>query len=78
MKITLVEANEILPSFDDKLRGYTERLIRKRKRMEIINAAVTGQHTVEGKYLIIRYFPVSYMWQCNNNNNVGSQSKWQI
>ena len=41
MEITLIEANEILSTFDEKLRSYTERLIRKRKEMKIVQAAVT-------------------------------------
>ena len=41
--ITLVEANEILSAFDAKLRSYTERLIRKRERMQIVKASVTSK-----------------------------------
>lgn len=42
VKVTLIEAQEILSSFDKKLRDYTERLIQKRKRMQIVKAFVTG------------------------------------
>ena len=51
--ITLVEANEILSSFDTKLRSYTERLIKKRERMQILKAAVTSkrERKRESQYL---------------------------
>lgn len=39
--ITLIEANEILSSFDTKLRSYTEKIIKKRERMQILKASVT-------------------------------------
>ena len=42
VQITLVEAKDILSSFDQRLRAYTERLIRKRKSMNILKASVTG------------------------------------
>ena len=42
VQITLVEAKEILSSFDGKLRNYTERLIRRRKNMKIHKASVNG------------------------------------
>lgn len=41
VQITLIEANEILSSFDTKLRSYTEHLIKKRSRMKILKASVT-------------------------------------
>lgn len=41
-KLTIIEAKEILSSFDTKLRAYTERLIRKRKSMQILKASVTS------------------------------------
>ena len=42
VQITVVEAKDILSSFDHRLRAYTERLIRKRKSMNILKASVTG------------------------------------
>lgn len=41
VRITLVEAQEILSAFDDRLRAYTEDLIRKRHAMKIVKAVVT-------------------------------------
>lgn len=41
VKVSLVEAREILSSFDERLRSYTERLIHKRGSMEIIKSSVT-------------------------------------
>ena len=46
VRVTLVEANEILSAFDSRLRSYTERLISKRSTMNIVKAAVTSKpHT---------------------------------
>ena len=42
MQITLIEAKDVLSSFDKKLRAYTERLIKKRKSMKIVKAFVTS------------------------------------
>ncbi|CAI8027210.1 Probable NADH dehydrogenase [Geodia barretti] len=42
VRVTLVEANEILSAFDSRLRSYTERLISKRSAMNIVKAAVTS------------------------------------
>ena len=42
MKVTLVEAHEILSAFDTKLRSYTEKLINQRQAMHIVKAAVSG------------------------------------
>ena len=44
VQISLVEAREILSSFDYKLRAYTERLIRKRRSMNILKASVTSEN----------------------------------
>lgn len=41
VKVSLIEAREILSSFDERLRSYTERLIQKRSSMEIIKSSVT-------------------------------------
>ena len=41
MSVTLVEAQEILSSFDDKLRSYTENIISGRCSMKIVKASVT-------------------------------------
>ncbi len=40
-KVTLVEAQEILSAFDDKLRSYTVGMISSRKAMKIVKASVT-------------------------------------
>ena len=45
VRVTLVEANEILSAFDSRLRSYTERLISKRGAMNIVKAAVTSKNT---------------------------------
>lgn len=39
--ITIIEAQEILSAFDDRLRSFTEDLIRKRSSMKIVKASVT-------------------------------------
>lgn len=41
VRITLVEAREILSAFDDKLRSYTKDLIAKRGSMKIVKSSVT-------------------------------------
>lgn len=41
VRVTLVEAKEILSSFDHKLRDYTKRIIKKRSNMSIHKASVT-------------------------------------
>lgn len=43
VQVTLIEASQILSSFDEKLRNYTEKLITKRKSMRIIKASVIGK-----------------------------------
>ena len=45
VRVTLIEANEILSAFDSKLRSYTERIISKRGAMNIVKAAVTSKYT---------------------------------
>ena len=39
--MTLVEAQELLSSFDGKLRSYTENIISSRRSMKIVKASVT-------------------------------------
>ena len=41
VKVSLIEAREILSAFDERLRSYTKRLIQKRGSMEIIKSSVT-------------------------------------
>lgn len=41
MSVTLVEAQEILSSFDHRLRSYTENIISSRRSMKIVKASVT-------------------------------------
>ena len=44
VQVTLIEASQILSAFDEKLRNYTEKLIRKREAMNIVKASVVGEH----------------------------------
>jgi len=44
VKVTLIEANEILSSFDVKLRKYAERKIKQRSRMNLVSGSVVGRH----------------------------------
>ena len=46
VQVTLIEASQILSAFDEKLRNYTEKLIRKREAMNIVKASVVGEHCV--------------------------------
>ncbi len=43
VQVTLVEADQILSAFDEKLRNYTEKLMRKRESMNIVQASVVGK-----------------------------------
>ncbi len=43
VQVTLVEADQILSAFDEKLRNYTEILIKKRESMNIVQASVMGE-----------------------------------
>ena len=42
VKVTLVEANQILSSFDTRLRSYAERKIRQRSQMNLLSGSVVG------------------------------------
>jgi len=42
MEVTLIEANNILAAFDQRLRNYAEKKIQKRKGFTLIKDAVTG------------------------------------
>ena len=42
INVTLVESNHILGSFDDRLRTYAEKKIRKRNRFKLVQSSVTG------------------------------------
>ena len=42
VKVTLVEANQILSSFDTKLRNYAERKIKQRAQMNLLSGSVVG------------------------------------
>ena len=44
VKVTLIEANQILSSFDDKLRRYAERKIKQRSQMDLLQGAVVGMY----------------------------------
>ncbi len=46
VQVTLVEADQILSAFDEKLRNYTEILIKKRESMNIVQASVMGESVV--------------------------------
>ena len=43
VRVTLVESNQILSSFDDRLRSYAEKKITQRKRFTIVHSSVTGE-----------------------------------
>ena len=43
VRVTLVESNQILSSFDDRLRSYAEKKITQRKRFSIVHSSVTGE-----------------------------------
>ena len=42
MRVTIIEAQQILSSFDDRLQRYAEKKISQRKQMQIIQDSVTG------------------------------------
>ena len=44
VKVTLIEANQILSSFDTKLRHYAERKIKQRSQMQLVTGSVVGMH----------------------------------
>ena len=43
MRVTLVESNQILGSFDDKLRSFAEKKIKARNRFSLKQSSVTGK-----------------------------------
>ena len=46
VKVTIIEAKQILSSFDKHLQEYAEAKIRKRRQMEILQDSVTGMYGV--------------------------------
>ena len=44
--MTLVESNQILSSFDDRLRKYAEKKISQRNRFNLLQSSVVGKHTL--------------------------------
>lgn len=44
VKVTLIEANQILSSFDGKLRSYAERKIKQRSQMHLLSGSVVGMY----------------------------------
>ena len=44
VRVTLIEARQILPSFDEKLRAFAERKMRQRKQFELLQSSVTRVH----------------------------------
>ena len=42
VKVTLIESNKILASFDKKLQSFAEKKIRSRERFTLLQSAVTG------------------------------------
>ena len=44
VKVTLVEAKQILSSFDAKLRNYAERKIKQRSQMNLLSGSVVGTY----------------------------------
>ena len=47
VKVTLVEANQILSSFDTRLRSYAERKIRQRSQMNLLSGSVVGLYVCQ-------------------------------
>jgi len=44
VKVTLIEANQILSSFDVKLRRYAEGKIKQRSQMKLLRGSVVGMY----------------------------------
>ena len=44
VSVTLIEAKQILPSFDERLRDFAERKIRQRKQFQLVQSSVTEVH----------------------------------
>jgi len=42
VNVTLIESNNILNAFDERLRSYAEKKMRQRDRFHLVQAAVTG------------------------------------
>lgn len=42
VKVTLVESNQILASFDERLRNFATKKIRNRDRFDMVQSSVTG------------------------------------
>lgn len=42
VQVSLIEASQILPSFDEKLRKFAEKKIQQRERMELVKGVVSG------------------------------------
>ena len=42
VQVTLVESNQILGSFDERLRAFAEKKIKQRDRFQLVQASVTG------------------------------------
>ena len=59
VKVSLVEASQILPSFDKRLQRFAEKRIQQREKMELLRAAVTGDSRHVTLYLL---FDVLYIF----------------
>ena len=44
VSVTLIEARQILPSFDEKLRNFAERKMRQRDQFDLVQSSVTEVH----------------------------------
>lgn len=53
VRVTLVESNQILGSFDERLRKYAEKQIKKRDRFSLVKSSVTGDGTILLLYPIL-------------------------
>ena len=45
VSVTLIEARQILPSFDEKLRNFAEKKMRQREQFELVQSSVTEVHS---------------------------------
>ena len=51
VKVTLVEANQILSSFDIRLRRYAEGKIRQRSQMNLLSGSVVGTYVCQNVWI---------------------------
>lgn len=63
VRVTIVEAAQILPSFDTELQSYAEKKIKQRRQMELLQARVTSElsllaTSLEGNQVLYLKFAV--------------------